>query len=123
MLISHVAYDFLLSEIIDNFVKTFGFDSEITMMKMDSIGYRVGYSLSTQLTKDKPKLFEDLDAVKLLCRDLWSLIFGKQIDNLKTNNRGTFVLQDYCLRWLENKYDRKSDGLIYSKLVTESDYI
>lgn len=32
--------------------------------------------------------------IKFLCKDLWTLLFRKQIDNLKTNHRGTFVLTD-----------------------------
>ena len=32
--------------------------------------------------------------IKFLCKDLWQLVFRKQIDNLKTNHRGTFVLTD-----------------------------
>lgn len=29
-----------------------------------------------------------------MCKDLWQLVFRKQIDNLKTNHRGIFVLTD-----------------------------
>lgn len=32
--------------------------------------------------------------IKFICKDLWTLVFRKQIDNLKTNHRGTFVLTD-----------------------------
>ena len=35
-----------------------------------------------------------LDIIKFLCKDLWQAVFRKQIDNLKTNHRGTFVLTD-----------------------------
>lgn len=35
-----------------------------------------------------------LDAIKFICKDLWILLFKKQIDNLKTNHRGIFVLTD-----------------------------
>ncbi|KJZ73376.1 hypothetical protein HIM_07170 [Hirsutella minnesotensis 3608] len=33
-----------------------------------------------------------------LCKDLWSLVFGKNIDNLKTNHRGVYVLTDNMFR-------------------------
>jgi hypothetical protein len=42
----------------------------------------------------KPRPQSDLDAIKFLCKDLWTLLFKKQIDNLKTNHRGIFVLTD-----------------------------
>jgi trafficking protein particle complex subunit 6 len=42
----------------------------------------------------KPRPQSDLDAIKFLCKDLWTVLWKKQIDNLKTNHRGIFVLTD-----------------------------
>jgi len=28
-----------------------------------------------------------MDVIKFLCKDLWTILFRKQIDNLKTNHR------------------------------------
>lgn len=36
--------------------------------------------------------------IKFLCKDLWTLLFKKQIDNLKTNHRGVYVLTDNLFR-------------------------
>lgn len=41
-----------------------------------------------------------LDAFKYVCKDLWTLLFGKPIDNLKTNHRGTFVMTDADFWWI-----------------------
>ena len=30
---------------------------------------------------------DTLDVIKFLCKDMWTLLFRKQIDNLKTNHR------------------------------------
>lgn len=38
---------------------------------------------------------------KFICKDLWSTVWDKQIDNLRTNHRGVFVLQDSAFRPLE----------------------
>ena len=43
-----------------------------------------------------------LDAVKFVCRELWTAVFQKAVDKLQTNNRGVFVLQDYAFRWLRH---------------------
>ena len=43
---------------------------------------------------NKPRPQTPLDAIKFICKDLWILLFRKQIDNLKTNHRGVFVLTD-----------------------------
>lgn len=45
-------------------------------------------------SRDKPRFSETLDVIKFLCKDLWTLVFRKQIDNLKTNHRGIYVLTD-----------------------------
>lgn len=75
---------------------------------------------------ERPRFSDHLEAIKFICKDFWSEVFKKQIDNLKTNHRvrfspkiwkssscvcvffltklffiqGTFVLQDNKFRWL-----------------------
>ncbi|KAJ4763192.1 Trafficking protein particle complex subunit 6B [Rhynchospora pubera] len=49
---------------------------------------------------ERPRFADHLEAIKFICKDFWSELFKKQIDNLKTNHRGTFVLQDNHFRWL-----------------------
>jgi len=43
----------------------------------------------TRLTKDKPRLGDTLEVIKYLCKDFWTFVFGKQIDNLRTNHRAS----------------------------------
>ena len=43
-----------------------------------------------------------MDVIKFVCKEFWLEVFGKQVDNLKTNHRGVFVLHDNCFRWLRN---------------------
>lgn len=45
-------------------------------------------------SRDTPRPTTPLDCIKFLCKDLWTLLFRKQIDNLKTNHRGIYVLTD-----------------------------
>ncbi len=53
-----------------------------------------------RLSADKvPRLVEPLDAVKFLSKDVWTSVFGKPLDNLKTNHKGTFVLTDNDFPW------------------------
>ncbi|XP_029781213.1 trafficking protein particle complex subunit 6A isoform X1 [Suricata suricatta] len=37
---------------------------------------------------------EELDVLKFLCKDLWVAVFQKQMDSLRANHQGTYVLQD-----------------------------
>lgn len=43
-----------------------------------------------------------LDIMKFICKDFWKFLFKKQINNLKTNNRGTFILIDLNFKLFEN---------------------
>lgn len=78
--------------------------------RLESLGYRVGQGLVerfimlrwckmrrgvlglltklySRFSRDRPRFNDTLDVIKFLCKDLWSLVFGKNIDNLKTNHR------------------------------------
>jgi len=54
------------------------------------------FSLCHSLTVSHPLLSrtDPLDTLKFIAKDLWLSVFRKQIDNLKTNHRGVFVLTD-----------------------------
>ncbi|KAL8972854.1 MAG: hypothetical protein Q9183_000329 [Haloplaca sp. 2 TL-2023] len=71
---------------------------EMAFRRLDSMGYRVGQGLVERFSRDRPRLTDTLDMIKFLCKDLWTLVFRKQIDNLKTNHRGVYVLTDNTFR-------------------------
>lgn len=54
-----------------------------------------------------------MDTVKFICTDFWAAIFKKQIDNLRTNHQGTYVLQDNNFRMLT----RISSGKQYLEMA------
>lgn len=62
--------------------------------KLEQIGYTTGNKFVSKLTKDWPRFKDELDCVKFICKEFWSSIFKKQIDNLRTNHQGVYVLQD-----------------------------
>ncbi|XP_050783872.1 trafficking protein particle complex subunit 6A isoform X2 [Gopherus flavomarginatus] len=61
---------------------------------LEGVGFRVGQGLSERLTKEMPSFKDELDVLKFLCKDLWITVFKKQVDNLRTNHQGTYMLQD-----------------------------
>ncbi|KAI4745912.1 transport protein particle component [Aureobasidium sp. EXF-12298] len=67
---------------------------ESILYRLDSLGYRVGLGLVEKLSQNSARPTTALDMIKFVCKDLWQVVFRKQIDNLKTNHRGTFVLTD-----------------------------
>eukprot|EP01027_Heterolobosea_sp_BB2_P008903 GEZU01013192.1.p1 GENE.GEZU01013192.1~~GEZU01013192.1.p1 ORF type:complete len:142 (-),score=2.59 GEZU01013192.1:138-563(-) len=79
------------------------------MIAMVTIWYMIIHQISMQqmrfgqnarYTRDKPRFSGDLEVIKFLCKEFWMDTFKRQIDNLKTNHRGTFVLTDSKFRWL-----------------------
>lgn len=56
-------------------------------VRLERLGFRVGQGLSERFSRDRPRFTDPLDAIKFVCKDLWTVVFKKQIDNLKTNHR------------------------------------
>lgn len=64
-----------------------------------TIGFNVGCKSSQLLLTTNTSLpvlsaGNTLEAMKFICRDVWKNMYGKQIDNLRTNHVDTFVLVD-----------------------------
>ncbi|XP_020267603.1 trafficking protein particle complex subunit 6B [Asparagus officinalis] len=75
---------------------------DLAARRIESIGFQLGHQLSDRYTMERPRFTDHLEAIKFICKDFWFELFKKQIDNLKTNHRGTFVLQDNRFRWLSH---------------------
>ncbi|OHF00100.1 transporter particle component [Colletotrichum orchidophilum] len=69
-------------------------ERDAVFYRLETLGYRVGQGLVERFSRDRPRFNDTLDVIKFVCKDLWSLVFRKQIDNLKTNHRGVYVLTD-----------------------------
>lgn len=69
-------------------------------LRIEACGYSLGIRLADLLAARAPaapgsgKVVDILDIMKFVCRDVWKALYGKQMDNLRTNHRGTFVLVD-----------------------------
>ncbi|EKD13468.1 uncharacterized protein L3040_008665 [Drepanopeziza brunnea f. sp. 'multigermtubi'] len=73
-------------------------ERDAVFFRLEMLGYRVGQGLVERFSRDRPRFTDTLDVIKFLCKDLWTLVFRKQIDNLKTNHRGVYVLTDNSFR-------------------------
>jgi len=69
---------------------------------LESIGFSAGYRLVEKITREHPKFKDELELMKFICKDYWMCIFRKQIDNLRTNHQGVYVLQDKSFKYLSN---------------------
>lgn len=109
-MVSSSAVDLLLIEIVplvERTVEELGNDDgdlnqDDIYFRIEGYGYRVGRGLCEIFTRDRARFTDQLDIMKFICKELWVLLYKKQMDNLKTNHRGTFVLIDnnfkYCQR-------------------------
>ncbi|GBE78567.1 NO signaling/Golgi transport ligand-binding domain-containing protein [Sparassis latifolia] len=73
-------------------------DEEAVQVRLEAIGMHVGANLTERLCHDRPLFSDTLDAVKFICKDLWAACWDKQVDNLRTNHRGIYVLQDNAFK-------------------------
>lgn len=55
----------------------------------------ISKALKARLTLARPPLASHLDIIKFICKDLFLFVYSKQVDNLRTNHRGVFVLQSH----------------------------
>jgi hypothetical protein len=77
----------------------------LALARVEEAGFYVGERLGPRVPRvgalaGNP--VSELDALKVLCRDLWRTVFGKQVDSLKTNHRGVYVIFDASFRWLRH---------------------
>lgn len=40
-----------------------------------------------RLTRDSPSFKDELDVMKFICKDFWTKVFRRQVDNLRTNHQ------------------------------------
>ncbi|EGD78123.1 hypothetical protein PTSG_09001 [Salpingoeca rosetta] len=93
------AVEFLVAEICRG-SKDIATTHDARYKHVEAIGYRTGLALfeshSACISEAKKNMrFQgELDVIKYLCKDMWQVIFQKQIDNLRTNHKGVYVLHD-----------------------------
>uniref|UniRef100_A0A1B6DC05 Trafficking protein particle complex subunit 6B n=1 Tax=Clastoptera arizonana TaxID=38151 RepID=A0A1B6DC05_9HEMI len=80
---------------------------------LEYAGFISGYRIIERLTKDWPRFKDELETLKFICTDFWTSIYKKQIDNLRTNHQGVYVLQDNAFRFLS----RISSGSQYLEMA------
>lgn len=73
-------------------------EEEAVRVRLEAIGMHVGGNYTERLCRDRPMFAETLDVIKFICKDIWSSCWDKQVDNLRTNHRGVYVLQDNAFK-------------------------
>ncbi|CAL1696801.1 unnamed protein product [Somion occarium] len=93
-------------------------EDEALRQRLESIGMHVGANVAERLCHDRALFSDTLDAIKFICKDLWVACWDKQVDNLRTNHRGVYVLQDNTFKPISrlSSWEGRADALRRAKL-------
>jgi len=71
------------------------------LYEVTSIGHSIGRKIIDLLVRDMHVKFQtQLDTMKFLCTEFWKFTFAKAVDNLRTNNAGTFIMTDEAFKFI-----------------------
>jgi hypothetical protein len=62
-------------------------DQELAFYRIERVGYQAGLRLADRLIIGHRLFTDQLDIFKYICKEYWTALFHKQIDNLKTNHK------------------------------------
>ncbi|KAF4623365.1 hypothetical protein D9613_001401 [Agrocybe pediades] len=93
-------------------------EEEPVRQRLEAIGMHVGSNFSERLCRDRPMFVETLDAIKFICKDIWAACWDKQVDNLRTNHRGVYVLQDNAFKPISrlSSWESRADAMKRARL-------
>ncbi|MCL4121656.1 UNVERIFIED_CONTAM: hypothetical protein GTU68_016419 [Idotea baltica] len=94
-----VLLELLHMEVINTFVNE-NKDKEDAACKLEYMGFSTGYRFVERATRENNRFKDELDIMKYICKVFWVSIFKKEIDNLRTNHQGVYVLNDNNFRFL-----------------------
>ncbi|TFY71405.1 hypothetical protein EVG20_g1613 [Dentipellis fragilis] len=94
-------------------------EEEPVRSRLEAIGLHVGANITERLCHDRSVFTDTLDTIKFICKDLWAVCWDKQVDNLRTNHRGVYVLQDNTFKPIArvSSFEGRADATRRAKLV------
>ncbi|KAF5343810.1 hypothetical protein D9758_016208 [Tetrapyrgos nigripes] len=97
-------------------------EEEAIRTRLEAIGLHVGANFAERLCQDRSLFTETLDVIKFVCKDLWAACWDRQVDNLRTNHRGIYVLQDNAFKTITHlsSWEGRADATRKAKLGSNS---
>ena len=68
--------------------------------EVKAIGYSVGARIMEIVATEQIWHKEEKETMRFMCKDFWQHLFDKQIDRLRTNNKGVYLLHDINFKWI-----------------------
>ena len=86
---------------------------------LDGIGRQLGRRSIDLLIKDLQNKFQtQLETMKFLCTEFWKFAFSKSVDNLRTNNAGTFIILDDGFKLIGRMSTKDHDSQEFKDKIT-----
>lgn len=92
---------------------------------LESHGYYLGSKIVTRLTLGKGCIWDQNSCVILVCKDLWTYLFGSNASRLQSNSQGTYLILCDQIPWVNNVSSGLPRGLQNAKekrQATSNDY-
>ncbi|KAJ3452727.1 trafficking protein particle complex subunit 6b [Anaeramoeba flamelloides] len=70
--------------------------------RLEIIGYRLGERTAERIAKNKPRFQEEVEKMRFVAKDIWTELFGKMVNNLRTNHQGKWMFQDDDFKLIRN---------------------
>jgi len=70
--------------------------------KLELMGYSTGYRLVERLSRETLRHSNELEVLKYVCKVVWNAIYKKEVNSLRTNNLGLYVLLDDNFRFISS---------------------
>lgn len=93
------------------------------LSKLEFMGFSMGYRLIERLVRERRRFEEELDIIKFICTDFWSSIYKKQMDTLRTNYLGVYILNDNSFRFLTKMSNSKQYLEMAPKVSIKNQFI
>ena len=68
--------------------------------EIKAMGYSVGSRIMEIVATEQIWHKEEKETMRFMCKDFWQHLFDKQIDRLRTNNKGVYLLHDINFKWI-----------------------
>lgn len=71
-------------------------------MALDRHGYYLGAKIVSRLTLGKGCIWDSNSCVILVCKDIWTYLFGFNASRLQSNGQGTYMILSDQITWINH---------------------
>lgn len=89
-----------------------------TIADIEQVGMSLGRKIIDLLIREMQVKFQvQLDVMKFICTEFWKFTFSKAVDNLRTNNAGTFIMTDEAFKFIARVSGKDHESKEYKEKI------